>query len=530
MSKPNMQFSKIRLSRRSFLKASAASAGWLMLPGLGMHPSWAQDTRVLRVRDYGDPQSLDPGIASNLYEEHVNAAVHNKLIAYKPGTKWEWQLEAAQSIEQVDPTHIKFVLKPGITFTNGFGEMTAEDVKFSYERIIDPELKSPIKGDWATLASVDVTDRYSGVIVLSKPFQPLWMTTLPYMGGNIVSKKAIEAAGGKFAAMPSCFSGPYVIKEREPKQRTVLAKNPEWKGTPPAFDEIHIFPIDDEKTAEMGFEAGDLDYTRVSMSSFKNLKKKPPKNSVVEKYPSLYYVWLGMNMEHPKLSDERVRRAVQYAVDIPSILEAAYDGVADPATGFVPPGLVGHRPDTLVPFKADFAKAKALLAEAGYPDGIDLDLEVRNKAVYIAAGQVIQAVAAQAGIRMTLNLHDSGSFWSLGDESKGDRWKKLQLVLNRFSSAPDPHYAAQWFTKEQVGVWNWERFKNPEYNQLYEKALAEGDLSKRDQMYRRMQELMEASGAYRFITHEAVPVIYTDRINPALRPDGMPLLRYFTTA
>ncbi|HKL01773.1 MAG TPA: ABC transporter substrate-binding protein, partial [Desulfotignum sp.] len=349
MSKPNMQFSKIRLSRRSFLKTSAATAGWLMLPGLGMHPSWAQDTRVLRVRDYGDPQSLDPGIASNLYEEHVNAAVHNKLIAYKPGNKWEWQLEAARSIEQMDPTHITFELKPGITFTNGFGEMTAEDVKFSYERIIDPELKSPIKGDWATLASVDVTDKYSGVIVLSKPFQPLWMTTLPYMGGNIVSKKAVEAAGGKFAAMPSCFSGPYIIKEREPKQRTVLARNPEWKGAPAGFDEIHIFPIDDEKTAEMGFEAGDLDYTRVSMSSYKNLKKTPPKNSVVEKYPSLYYVWLGMNMEHPKLSDERVRRAVQYAVDIPSILAAAYDGVADPATGYVPPGLVGHRPDTLVP-------------------------------------------------------------------------------------------------------------------------------------------------------------------------------------
>lgn len=530
MSKPNMQYSKIRLSRRSFLKASAVSAGWLMLPGMGMHPSWAGETRILRVRDYGDPQSLDPGISSNLYEEHVNAAVHNKLIAYKPGNQWEWQLEAARSIEQLDPTHIKFVLKPGITFTNGFGEMTAEDVKFSYERIIDPELKSPIKGDWATLASVDVTDKYSGIIVLSKPFQPLWMTTLPYMGGNIVSKKAVEAAGGKFAAMPTCFSGPYVIKEREPKQRTVLARNPEWKGTPADFDEIHIFPIDDEKTAEMGFEAGDLDYTRISMSSYKNMKKKPPKNSVVEKYPSLYYVWLGMNMEHPKLSDERVRRAVQYAVDIPSILEAAYDGVADPATGFVPPGLVGHRPDTLVPFKADFAKAKALLAEAGYPDGIDLDLEVRNKAVYIAAGQVIQAVAAQAGIRMTLNLHDSGSFWSLGDESKGDRWKKLQLVLNRFSSAPDPHYAAQWFTKEQVGVWNWERFKNPEYNQLYEQALAEADKDKRDQMYRRMQELMEASGAYCFITHEAIPVVYTNRIVPALRPDGMPLLRYFTTA
>jgi peptide/nickel transport system substrate-binding protein len=218
---------------------------------------------------------------------------------------------------------------------------------------------------------------------------------------------------------------------------------------------------------------------------------------------------------------------VQYAIDVPSILQAAYFGVANPSTGIIPPGLCGHRENALIPPKANIKKAKQLLKEAGHPDGINLTLDVRNKEAYVTTAQVIQSTLAQAGIELKINVHDSGSFWSLGDDSKGDRWKKIQLVLNRFSSAPDPYYAAQWFTKDQIGIWNWERFNNDEYNGLHKKAISESDKDKRCAMYRRMQELMEESGAYRFITHEANPVIYSNTIKPALRPDGMPLLQYF---
>jgi peptide/nickel transport system substrate-binding protein len=521
---------QVNMSRRQFMAAGGAMVVSLVaLPALPKL-SFGGDAGILRVRDYGDVTCLDPGIASNAYDETVNAAVHNKLIAYQPGREWKWQLEIAESIKQLDPTHIAFKLKPEVTYTGGFGEMTAADVKFSFERIIDPKLNSALKGDWVALKEVEVKNKYEGIIVLTKPFQPLWMTTLPYMAGNIVSQKAFSAGEGKHCAKPPCFSGPYLVKERKPKQRTVLARNPKWKGARPDFDEIHIFPIDDEKTAEMGFEAGDLDYTRVSMASYKNLAQDPPSGSTVEKYPSLYYVWIGMNLDNPKLKDPKLRKAIQMAIDVPTVLEAAYHGAAEPSTGIIPPGLVGHRPKSLLSPEANIQEAKRLLAEAGFPNGIDLNLEVRNKAAYVTSAQVIQATMAEAGIRLEVNLHDSGSFWSLGDESKGDRWKSLELVHMRFSSAPDPYWYTQWFTKEQVGVWNWERFRDPEFNDLHKKAMSEGDLEKRDEMYRRMQDLMESSGAYRFLTHESVPVIYRNTIKPAFRPDGLPLLRYFKKA
>ena len=94
--------------------------------------------------------------------------------------------------------------------------------------------------------------------------------------------------------------------------------------------------------------------------------------------------------------------------------------------------------------------------------------------------------------------------------------------------APDPSYATAWFVTSQKGIWNWERFSNEEFDKLEVAAKAEVDTSKRDTMYQRMQDIMEDSGAYRFITHEATPVIYSDNIKPAFRPDGLPLFRYFS--
>ena len=106
-----------------------------------------------------------------------------------------------------------------------------------------------------------------------------------------------------------------MIKQWLPKQKTVLARNPDWKGTPPYFDEIEIRPIEDVKTAEIGFEAGDIDYTWISLASLAKYKSKPPTGARLIERPSLAYVWLGQNTEHANLQDIRVRKAIQRAVD-----------------------------------------------------------------------------------------------------------------------------------------------------------------------------------------------------------------------
>ena len=260
-----------------------------------------------------------------------------------------------------------------------------------------------------------------------------------------------------------------------------------------------------------------------------NCAKRRRSGGVLRVFPSLFYVWVGINLDNPKLADPRVRRALQTAIDVQSILDAAYFGEAEASTGIIAPGLIGHRARGKIPPTADFEKAKALLAEAGVED-LSLTLDVLNKNTNIAAAQVIQANLAQIGVDIEVNVHESGAFWTLGDEKAGDLWKSVELIMNRFSMTPDPYYATTWFTSEQIGIWNWERFRNSEFDNLHAAAKGMTDPAARARAYHRMQDLMEESGGYRFITHEATPVLFRDSIAPALRPDGLPLLRYFRKA
>jgi len=517
--------------RRTVLKG-IAGAGAMATTLPITRAIWAAEGKTLRARNYADIDKLDPGFYQNAYNVDVMNCIYSKLIHYKPGHEWAWELQAAESIEQVDDTHIRFRLRKGIMFTDGYGEMTAEDVKFSFERVI--EFDSPVKGDWGPLDHVEVEDDHTGVIVLKSPFQPLWNITLPFGCGHIVSKKAVmekTGDGGDFGMEPPCFSGPYVLAEWKPDQYVRLTRNPDYAGPDkPGFDEIRILPMDDEKTAEIAYEAGDIDFTQVSLASLGNYKQDMPDDTTIDEYPSLYYAWVGMNVDHPKLKDINVRKAIQWAINVPQIMDAAYFGEAKPATGLIAPGLIGHREKALVPPEGDLDTAREYLAKAGL-DSLDVAIDVLNASQWKTMAEVIQAQLAQIGVNLDIRVQDSGSFWTMGMESEGERWKDLQLIINRFSMVPDPYYATEWFTCEQVGVWNWERFCNERFDTLHEEAVAVSDPEKRGAMYREMQDLMEDSGAYRFLTHEAAPMMYrTSLVKPALRPDGRPLYRFFETA
>lgn len=512
------------VSRRCFIQGSAALG---VLATLRPRHSLAAGQTILKHRVFTDIQVLDPPFRTTKIEEEVSSALFHRLIAFKPGKRWEWEPYAAETIEQVDDTHIEFTLRPGIRWSNGFGELTAEDVKFSFERVIDPDLNSPYRDDWAALDHVEVTGKYSGVIVLKEYFAPLWWSTLPWGTSSILCKKAVEAVGGRFTTEPPAVSGPYQIKEWIPRQRLILAPNPDWTGQEARFEEIHVIPIEDEKAAELAFQAGELDYTAIGLSSLARYRTNPPAGASIVENPSLAYTWLGMNTENPSLQDIRVRRAIQKAVDVEMIIDGAYFGAVERSTGIIAPGLLGHR--DVEPPKRDVEGAKQLLAEADV-QSLTLTLDTVNSTEYLAAAQVIQANLAEVGIDVIITGHEGATFWTLGDQSAGDGWKDVQLIINYFTMAPDPSWATAWFTCDQVGVWNWERWCNEEFTELHKKGLLERDDTKRDALYQHMQKLMEESGAYVFITHGVNAAICRDGIVPATLPDGTVRLDRFKSA
>ena len=308
----------------------------------------------------------------------------------------------------------------------------------------------------------------------------------------------------------------------------MLERNPDWPLDPPAFDEIVVLPIDDERSAELAYLAGEVDITQIGASSVSNYRDDLPPATTLLEYPAPSNVWLGQNVDHPALRDIRVRKAIQMAVDVDAVNLAAFFGVAQRATGPLSPGQIGYRGYNLTKYDPD--KARALLEEAG-AQGLTLRLAALNKAENLTIAQVIQANLAAVGVSVEIEIHESGSFWTLGMEPEGEQWKDIQLIISRWNQGPDPSWVMQWSIPSQIGIWNWERFNSAEYENLHLAAVKEMDVEKRHQMYVRMQDLMEESGAYLFFTNNVRAFAHRNTIIPSLTSDGLDFYcRYFKLA
>lgn len=471
--------------------------------------------------------SLDPLSTVSLAEGIINRAIHLSLLRFRPDGSWQPQPDAAAHFGQLDPTRYGFRLKPGLMFDNGFGEVTADDVKFSFERMVDPAMNPLNAPDMGPLERVDVHDRYSGTFVLRTPYAAFVPVAVAGPGGVILSRKAVTAVGGRFTTQPPCCSGPYAFKSWQAQRKTVLERNPAWTGEPAPFAGIHVYAMSEDKAGELAYEAGQLDCCQISVESVEPFERDMPPDSRLQVLPSGRNYWLGMNQENSALTDLRVRRAIQYAIDVEAVLEAAWFGLAPVSTGPIPAGMTGHRARAGMPARGDAGRAIALLREAGIALPLRLTLDVSARAREITTAQVIQWSLRKVGIEVDIRTHDQSIFLTLGRADLGDGWRDLQLFLQDFVGHADPYYSMTWFTSSQKGLWNWERFSDAEFDRLHDLALATTDGAGRARAYERMQELMEDSGCYRFLTNGVMPQIFRNSIRPAFRPDGYPTLRDF---
>jgi peptide/nickel transport system substrate-binding protein len=511
-------------ARRAFLQRSALALTGLAtggIPGI----SWAARGDALHIRNYMDVSSLDPVGTVSLAEGIIQRAIQQNLLRYKPGSGWDTQLDAAAHFEQLDATRYGFRLKPGQMYNNGFGEMTADDVRFSFERMVDPAMHSLNAADMGPLDHVAVHDRYSGTLVLRSPYAAFVPVAVAGPSGVILSRKAVTAVGGRFTTQPPCCSGPYAFRSWQAQRKTVLDRNSAWTGERAAFAEIHLYAMSDDKAGELGFEAGELDSSLISIESVGPFERDMPPDSRLLVLPSGRNYWLGMNRENPALADIRIRKAIQYAVDVEAALEAGWFGLAKVATGPIPEGMTGHRDEALIPARGDPTRARVLLKEAAVNLPLHLTLDVSNRARDLTMAQVMQWSLEKVGIHVEILAQEQSTFLTIGRADLGDQWRDVQLFTQDFVGSADPYYSMTWFTSGQAGLWNWERFSSEEFDRLNDLALATADEAERGRMYRRMQDLMEESGCYRFLTNGVMPQIFRNTIAPAFRPDGYPLLR-----
>lgn len=519
----------LNVKRRTVLQGMAAAASASAFVDQLIHPANAQEMsdRPLRVRTNRDINTVDPGYMVGGFEMVWQFACMPRLVSYVPGDEWGWMpSQFVESIEQVDPQTISFALKPGFmwrdaTTHEAIGEVTAEDVKFSLERMAESEWKDKA----AALDNVEVTGTYSGLIHLNAPFAAIFYTWFADGTGTIVSKAWYDAnEATMFEGLPAFYCGPYRPVEWVQSQRWVIEADPEFAGTPPHIKTVRVILIADDKAAEIAFEAGEVDITLIAIESIPRYQENLPAGAVLEVFDSTQWYWMGMNTEHPNLQDIRVRQAIQHAVDVETIIQGAWGGVPTRARGVVTPGLIGYRETTRYE-TPDPDAARALLAEAGV-EGLKITLKTINIADRLAAAQIIQANLADVGIEVEIVPMDAGPFWNLGLESEGEEWKDLEMWIMQYGDSPDPSQMVQWYVSGQKGIWNWERWTNPEFDELFSAGLAETDEDKRHEIYVRMQEIMEETGAYVWLMFPPLGALYRDDLEVSIRPNSQ--LWYFS--
>jgi peptide/nickel transport system substrate-binding protein len=392
-------------------------------------PSHAQ---TLRIGLAEDPDLLDPTPARTFVGRIVFSALCDKLFDLDEKLTIVPQLATGYAWS-ADNKALLIKLRRGVTFHDG-EKFDAAAVKFNIERHKSMPGSSR-RGELTPVTSVDVVDDYAVRLNLSAPFAPL-LAVLTDRAGMMVSPKAAQAAGDKFAAQPVC-SGPFRFVERIAQDRIVLERYPNyWNKGEIHFDRIVYLPIVDATVRLANLRSGQLDFIeRLATSDVPGLKGDS--RFEISRIVEIGYQGITINIgksdlaqKNPLGRDARVREAFDFALDRDAIVQVAMDGEAQVGNQWVAPNNRYYAKNVPVP-KRDLAKAKALLRDAGVPNPtFTLMTPTTSDAQRLA--QVVQAMAKEAGFDMKIQSTEFAT--SLNMAEKGD----YEAYLLLWSGRADP--------------------------------------------------------------------------------------------
>ncbi len=479
------------------------------------------EAKTLTVHLYEDIQNVDPAFYPSDADESIMSDVYEGLVGWKPGTFDVENVLAEEITQSEDGKEITFKLREGVQFHHGYGELTAEDVKFSYERMIDPDLNAVYASDWAALDHVEVTGTYTGTIYLKEASAPLWVTTLPGTSGFILSKKAVEELGNDGIATNPVGTGPYEFTEWKPNASVTETLFKDYWGEKPEWGTIVHRYIPEESSVAIALETGELDFGRVSPSAVAQFENND-KYTVIS-IPSLDWEVLFMNVQHPLLKDVNVRKAIRAAIDVDAINEAVYEGKYQPLCNMMTSQMVGYWEDAPC-YSRDLEQAQAYMAEAGVTD-LELHLALQNTEDEKAVGEIIQANLADIGINLVLDIEDDSTFTEEGFGP--DAVNVRQLVYLNWINYPDPSLTTTFFKCDQVTQWNWMYYCDSAFDALNDEAVQEMDPVKRADMYIEMQKMVDETAGAVFVSNIVLYYVARADLEPSIAPHGRVLADNF---
>lgn len=474
----------MRNALRSLL-ASAVLAGTMA----GSGPTLAQASRTLTIAQGFDPQTLWPNGTTASDNLNAGNAIVEALLWTNPATgKTEPML--AERWEQVSSTTTKLTLREGVRFTNG-EPLNADAVIHSLKVFMDPKLTPAYANYAAALDRVEKLDDRTVAVHTKFPYPPfeLMLTQVYVTPPAYWGQVGPDAFGQKPVG-----TGPFKLLEWVKDNRLVMERNAGYWGRGPAgIDRVVWRPVPDDTARVAGLTTGEYDVaTNVPIAALDEIKSQPDRAVIETPSYRIFQLIQSSLQEHPSpLHDKRVRQALNYAVDKNAIVDSLFSGRAFLLNGqLLRKEQVGFDP-SLKDYPYDPAKAKALLAEAGHPNGFEITFKFPSGR-YAQDREVSEAVAgmlAQVGVRTRMTSLEPGEFL------RQLRARELQpLAYLGLAPLPDPDFQVAQYRS----TWRYSYVRNAKLDELIDAGAREVDLEKRAEIYRQAMRLM----------HDEAPVVF----------------------
>jgi len=501
-----------RLTRREFLYLSGVGMAGMTFASL---PELGQATEKkpkyggrLRVAERHGSSGLDAHRNQIFMDFNNYTLMYNALTIMGPLPQVNIYPDLANSWEiSPDGREYTFPLREGVKFHHG-KELDSGDVKYSIERVTNPATRSPRAFAYKWINSVDIIDKYHLKIRLKEPFGP-FLTTL-----TIQNCPIIPAGWEPTATKPAPGTGPFVFKSFVPNETTEFTRFDQyWEvdektgNRLPYLDSIYVKKIVDPAVRWVAVRAGDVDYT-----------VDPPKKSVIEaiKNPILGIVikvappigtqWVFINVSKPPFDNKKVRQALAYSIDKKELVNVVHYGLGETINNqaFL------NRSRMYIPIEdreVDLAKAKQLLAEAGYPNGFKTEFFEYSYVRYTDAAQSVIGQLKRIGIEGSMIVIDNAPW--IVKMRKGEY--SISAIGDSERLDPDDAYYMRMHSSE-IGKNNWSRYSNKELDELLEKGRATWKWEDRVPIYKKVAEIIKEDLPILYLLKPSIPIAIRDYV------------------
>jgi len=485
------------------------------IPTSEQHPPQPAYGDTIIEASIGDASYLNPILASDSASGDINGYVYNGLVKYDKNLNMVGDLAESWDISE-DGLVITFHLRKNVKWHDG-EPFTSDDVKFTYEKLVDPNTKTPYASDYLMIDRFEIVDPYTVKIIYKEPFSP----GLESWGMGIIPKHIFEK--GDFNSHPAnrhpIGTGPYKFVEWKTDERILLEANDDYFEGRPYINHIIYRIVPDQAVQFLELRKGTIDTMGLTPDQFQKeaISKDFLDNFNKFRYPSFGYTYLGYNLKNPLFKDKRVRRAITFAINRQEIIDGVLLGLGQISTGPFPPTSWAYNKGIPV-YEHNPEKAKKLLYNCGWQDrdgdGI-LDKDGRPFSFTLMTNQgnkmrqlcatIIQFNLRDVGVQVKIRILE----WAAFIHQYIDK-KNFDAVILGWSLSRDPDQYAIWHSSQvKEGQYNFISYSNSEVDRLLVEGRRTFEMERRREIYHKIHAILAEEQPYTFLyVADALPVVH----------------------